>query len=255
MKTTRSVVAGALCAWILLTAQALAGGAFSGNWTLMPADQPGKVQFSLAQRRERGHSQHSSEWPAETFQGVDLAERGKRDVQFTITRDAGRFDCEGYLNNGVGAGVFLFTPDARFTKALAGLGFTGMDEDKQFAMATVDVTVEFARQMQAEKLEGLDTDKLIALRIFDVTPQYIREMRAEGLPMTAVDRVIAFRVHGIEVAGVRAIKALGLHADENQLVAMRVHGVTPEYIDRLKARGVRDLSIDQLVSLRVHGIE
>jgi hypothetical protein len=94
---------------------------------------------------------------------VDLAARGKRDVQFTITRDAGRFDCEGYMNNGVGAGVFLFTADANYSKAMRDLGFGGIDDYKQFAMATVDVTAEFARQMKAEKLDGLDTDKLIAL--------------------------------------------------------------------------------------------
>jgi hypothetical protein len=30
--------------------------------------------------------------------------------------------------------------------------------------------------------------------------------------------------------------------------------VTPEYIADLKSRGMKDLSVDQLVSLRIHGI-
>src|SRR5688572_7980776 len=194
MKTTRFVVAGILCAFTLLLAQvASAADTFSGNWTLMPSEQPGKVHFGLSYRRKHNQSQHSSDWPAEAFQGLDLAVRGKRDVQFAVTRDAGRFDCEGYLNNGVGAGVFLFTADASYAKAMASLGFTGIDEEKQFTMASVDVTAEFARQMKAEKLEGLDTDKLIALKIFEVTPQFIKEMRAEGMSMNDSDQVIAFR--------------------------------------------------------------
>ena len=36
---------------------------------------------------------------------------------------------------------------------------------------------------------------------------------------------------------------------------MRIHGVTPEYIADMKARGIHDLSIDKLVSMRIHGID
>jgi hypothetical protein len=36
---------------------------------------------------------------------------------------------------------------------------------------------------------------------------------------------------------------------------MRIHNVTPEYIAGLRTRGMEKLSIDQLVSLRIHGID
>ena len=88
------------------------------------------------------------------MQGLDLAVQGKRDVQFAITRDAGRFDCEGYLKDGEGAGIFHFTPDASYVKSMKALGFTGIDDEKQFAMAVHDVTLEFAKAMKAEKLDG-----------------------------------------------------------------------------------------------------
>ncbi|HEX6636377.1 MAG TPA: hypothetical protein VF033_01870 [Steroidobacteraceae bacterium] len=254
MKTTRFVVAGALCAWILLTARVLAAGEYSGNWTLMPSETAGKVNFGLVHRRGKNHSHHSSDWPVALFQGVDLAQRGKRDVQFSITRDAGRFDCEGYLNNGVGAGVFLFTPDPGFAQSLRALGFDGVDEEKQFTMATVDVTVEFAKAMKAEKLTGLTTDKLIALRIFDVTAQYIHDLRAEGLPMTDTDKVVAFRVHEVTVESVRAYRKLGIRADEDQLIAMHVHGATPKWIAEMRANGYQDLDVNQLIAFRVHEV-
>lgn len=254
MKTTRFVVMGALCAWILLTARAFAGGDYTGNWTLMPSEQPGKVNFGLVHRREHSNIQHSSDWPAEVFQGLDLSVRGKRDVQFSITRDAGRFDCEGYLNNGVGAGVFLFTPNPTFAKSMHELGFDGIDDNKQYAMAMVDVTTDFARAMKAEKLSGLDSEKLMALRIFDVTPQYIHDLRGEGLPMSESDKVIAFRVHQVSVASVREYRKIGLEADENQLIALHVHGATPEWVKDLRARGYEGLDTDKLIAFRVHDV-
>jgi hypothetical protein len=36
---------------------------------------------------------------------------------------------------------------------------------------------------------------------------------------------------------------------------MRIHNVTPEYISDMRARGIHDLSIDQLVSMKIHGID
>jgi hypothetical protein len=36
---------------------------------------------------------------------------------------------------------------------------------------------------------------------------------------------------------------------------MRIHGVSPEFIAQLKSRGMKDLTIEQLVSLRIHGID
>ena len=36
---------------------------------------------------------------------------------------------------------------------------------------------------------------------------------------------------------------------------MRIRQVTPEYISELRSRGMRDLSIDQLVNMRIHGID
>lgn len=269
---------------LAVSATALAADAFKGTWSILPSQQSGMVRFGLAHRLHGGHSNHESDWPVGSFQGLDLTATGKREVTFSITRDAGRFDCEGYLKNGEGAGIFTFTHDAKYATAMRSLGFTGIDDEKQFAMAVHDVSLEFARLMKAEKLSGLDSDKLIALRIFAVSPQFIRELRAEGLAADDADKLVAFRVHGVTAAMVKEVRAADLDVSEDmliafrvhgvspefitrmeslgfgkaqadQLVAMRVHGVTPEFVAEMRSRGLKNLSIDQLINLRVHGIE
>jgi hypothetical protein len=286
MKTSTSkVLALVLCAWALANPQvSTAAEELKGNWTLQPSEAAGKLSFGVMYRGGGNNMHSESDWPASDFQGLDVGARGKRDVNFTINRDAGRFACEGYLNDSQGAGIFLFTPDKKYTGEMAALGFTGIDEGKHFAMAVHDITIDFAKSIKAERLEGMDTDKLIAFGIFNVTPRFIREIRAEGLPVTDSDKLIAFRIHGVSPAMVRDVRNAGLTPTEDQfiamrihgvtpafiekveglgfknpeldqLVAMRIHGVTPEFISEMKSRGLKDLTIDQLVNLRIHGID
>ena len=172
------------------------------------------VKFGITYRHDDdGQSQHESDWPVSALQGIDLATPGKHDVKFTINREAGRIDGEGFVKGGEGAGIFRFEPNPNYAPAMARLGFDGIDAHMQFAMAIHDVTQEFARTMKAENLSGLDTDKLIAFRIFDVNPQFIRELRAEGLPARNADTLIAFRVHEVTPAVVRELRKTGLELE------------------------------------------
>src|ERR1700736_3508531 len=123
----------------------------SGDWTIRKSDDAGKVEFSLIEHHHGGTSSHESDWAASSFQGVDFSKAGRQDVHFTIARDAGKIECEGFLNNGEGAGIFHFQPDPNYAREMQSVGFT-VDDDKQFGMAVEDVSLEFARQMKGEHI-------------------------------------------------------------------------------------------------------
>lgn len=281
MRKIVTILAPVLCMWTMSMAAFAAER--EGSWTMMPATEAGQVHFTVIERRERGTSHNESDWPVSAFQGLDLATRARHDVKFAIARDAGRIDCEGYLADGSGAGTFRFTPDPTFVRTMSDLGFGGIDDGEQFAMAVHDVSLDFARQMKSENVRGLDADKLIAFRIFDVSPRFIRDLRQEGLTATDADNLVAFRIHGVSPALVREVRRAGIDVDEeglvafqihgvspqfiaeleklgytnvdsDDLVAMKIHGVTPEFISDMKSRGLKDLSVDKLVALRIHGI-
>src|SRR5256712_4210 len=212
---------------ILGVAKALGGETQSGDWTIRRSDTPGKVEFSLMDSRAGRHFQYSLEWPASDFSGLDFSKPGRQEVHFTISRDAGKFECEGFLHDGEGAGLFHFLADARYPQEMKSLGFERIDGDRQLAMAIHDVSLKFAKDIRAKNLQGLDTDKLIAFRIHGVTPDFIGQLKKLGYA----------------------------HPEPDQLIAMRIHGVTPDFITGLQSRGMKNLSIDQLVSLRIHGID
>lgn len=168
-----------LIVYILVVCTLLAGWMsraaenFSGTWTIEHSDEPGKVEFALIHHQHGNSSSHESAWPLSVFVGLDVSKPGKQEVKFTITRDAGRLDCEGFVNNGEGAGVFHFVADPKFPSEMNSLGFVGIDEEKQYSMAVLDVSLNFAKEMKGEHLQGLDTDKLIAFRIFNVNSGFI----------------------------------------------------------------------------------
>jgi hypothetical protein len=224
-----------------------------GDWTISKSDVPGKIEFSLIQHHHGGQSNHSSDWPMNSFHGVDFSKPGRQDVQFTISRDAGKIDCEGFLNNGEGAGLFHFQPDANYSREMKALGFD-IDEEKQFSTAVQDVSIDFARQMKAEHLSDLDTDKLIAFRIFGVDSQFIHELRAEGLNVSDTDKLVAFRIHGVTPEMVRSLREAGYSPDEDTLIAMRIHGATPEWMKQLKQRGYDHVDLEKLIAFRIHGV-
>jgi hypothetical protein len=229
----------------------------SGDWTITKSDNPGKVEFSLIEHHHGGRSSHQSDWPATSFQGVDFSKGGRQDVHFTIVRDAGKIDCEGFLNNGEGAGLFHFQPDANFSREMNSLGFSvddDKDDEQQFSMAVMDVTLDFARQMKNEHLSGLDGGKLIAFRIFGVDSAFIEALRAEGLKISEADKLVAFRIHGVSPEMVRSLHQAGYSPDEDTLIAMRIHGATPEWIAELKQRGYDHIDLEKLIAFRIHGV-
>src|SRR6266403_5202334 len=182
---------------ILGVAKALGSESQSGDWTIRRSEIPGRVEFSLMDSRAGRHFHTSSDWPASDFSGLDFSKSGRQQVHFTIARDAGKFECEGFLHDGEGAGLFHFIADAKYAQEMKALGFEGIDGEKQWAMAIHDVSLKFARDIKAQNLQGLDTDKLIAFKIHGVTPEFIAAIRAAGLSISDSDKLIAFRIHGV----------------------------------------------------------
>jgi hypothetical protein len=220
----------------------------SGDWTIRHSDEAGKVEFSLIEHHHGGNSNHESDWPMSSFGGVDFSRPGRQDVHFTIARDAGRLECEGFLNNGEGAGIFHFQPDPNYSGEMRKLGFD-VDDEKQYSMAVQDVSLDFARQMKNEHL----TD-LIAFRIFRVDSAFIEELRSAGVKISDSNKLVAFRIHGVTPQMIRSLHAAGYTPDEDTLIAMRIHGATPEFVEELKKRGYDHVDLEKLIAFRIHGV-
>lgn len=182
LRRTLASLGVAICA-LSVVAGAGAGDAVRGAWTILKSDSPDMVDLVLVAHYPVGDSSDEDDWSMSSFPGIDFSKPGRQNVRFTISRDAGKIDCEGFLKNGEGAGTFRFQPDPGYAREMQQLGIP-VDDSKQYRMAVMDVSLEFARQMQAEHLTGLDADKLVEFRIHNVDTAFIAYLREAGVKVS-----------------------------------------------------------------------
>lgn len=274
---TRTIVTAGAAAWMLTGA--VASEITSGQWTMQRSERPGMVQFTMQSSAKKHRFNTSSDWPTSAFSELDLAQ----DTQFTLIRDAGKFEYEGALRNSAGGGTFQFSPDPSYAQEMNALGFDGV-KDKQIHFAMHDVSLNFAREMKSANLRKLDTDKLLAFRIHGVSRKFIEDLKAAGQDERDSNHLIAFRIHGVTPDMIKRVRAVGYtpnsemliafrihgvtpdfidevrklgfeHPQPEQLLSMRIHGVTPEYIGEMQGRGVKNLTLDKLVAMKIHGLD
>jgi hypothetical protein len=178
----------ALCA-LAVGAGNRSGEPLAGEWKIRKSGDPASVVFTLVEHHQGGNYSDEDDWPVSSFPGVDFSRPGHQNVRFTISRDAGKIDCEGFLDNGEGPGTFHFLPDPGYVREMRQMDFL-VDELKEYRMAVMDVSLEFARQMRAEHLTGLDADKLIEFRIHSVDSAYIAYLRAAGLRISDSNKLV-----------------------------------------------------------------
>jgi hypothetical protein len=158
-----------------------------------------------------------------------------------------------------------------------------VDLDKYIAMKIQGVTPEFAAEMAQAGFGKLSADDLIACKIHGVSPEQIAKMKQQGFEVKTIQDAISFRIFNVTPEFVSGMKAAGFaNLTQQQIVTLRVQGVTPEYaqeiakqfpgatvedviktrifhidgafIEQAKKFGLKQMTLEKLVQLRISGI-
>jgi hypothetical protein len=236
--------------------QAAALEPMNQSCTLSAGDKPGTIRLETGRGDCQAHrhcGSNMSDIPLSRFTGIsiaDLANSGEH-LTATLAAEAGTFTCEGTVSNSELNGNSAFTPDAAFVARMEKMGFTGLDSEKLLPYAYLDVESGWARSLKEMGIQGLDSDKLIALRIFNVNTDYVHSLTALGYALPDADQLISLRVQGVNAEEVSQIRSLGYQPTIDQLIQIRIFKITPEFIHRMQARGLKNLTIDKLVQIRI----
>lgn len=233
----------------------------SGKCEVSPAGKTGEIQISLYSKNCsqeddcRDHNRMTKN--ISSFTGLterDFQNEGSH-VEGILKAEAGELHCMGQIKNSELHGEFSFTPNPAFIDKMREMGFTGLTTEKLEVYTIFGIDTSWIHGLQTAGVKGLTPDKLIPLRIFHVDPDYIRQMSAEGYSLPNAEDLIAFKVHKVSPADVRAIRAMGYTPTKSELIQMKIFKITPEYIQKMQSRGMKDLTIAKLVQIRIFKLD
>ncbi|HEX3438267.1 MAG TPA: hypothetical protein VHT24_15980 [Pseudacidobacterium sp.] len=227
--------------------------------SISPATEAGRVEFKLENDScEDGsgshcHSHNDNEMPLSNFTNFSLADL-KNDgahIDAVVAAEAGKLTCSGTVHDLTLSGEATFVPDPAFVARMRQMGFTGYTAEKLEAYTLFHVETAWIQSLQSAGISGIDSDNIIALRIFKVDAPFAKGMTDLGYPNLSAEKLIAFKIHGVNPEEVKQYRALGYQPTADELIQMRIFKVTPDFIQRMQARGFNNLSINKLVQIRI----
>jgi hypothetical protein len=228
----------------------------TGSCSVAASSNAAEVDFRLERGGCGGNgdcgSTHTQE-PLSAFFGFTLADlqREGAHVDAVIRAEAGTITCSGAVHNGRMSGAFQFVPDPAFVDRMLQMGYHDLDAEKLQAYTLFRIGIAWVHSLQAAGVSGLDSGNLIAMRIFHVDTDYIRSLNALGYPTPDAGKLIALRVQHVDPEEVKQVRALGYQPTLDELIQMRIFKITPDFIHRMQAKGLNNLTISKLVQIRI----
>jgi beta-lactamase regulating signal transducer with metallopeptidase domain len=184
------------------------------------------------------------------------AASGPTPAKFHIDQDAGIFEFEGTFDRGRGEGSFLFKPNLDFPAMLRALGVrevdrVGIHQLKNLAFAPMSAA-DVQELMRIGLSPPLTLRHVVDLAVYRVTPTYLRALKSLGIRgIDSVRAVIEAKVFGLPVPYASDIVAVGFTSlTYRQLIEMYRAGITPAFIRQQQVALGRDLTPEELISLR-----
>jgi hypothetical protein len=136
-------------------------------------------------------------------------------VDARMKAESGAMRCVGTVHDAAMRGTYSFTPDAAFVKRMEAMGF-----DDQ----------------TPERLQGY--------AMLDVATTWVKEMKDVGVTEMTAQKLM----------GLKALK-VGYSPTQEELIQMSVFKIDAPFVERMRARGFQNLTIAQLVKIKVFKLD
>jgi hypothetical protein len=169
--------------------------------------------------------------------------------------EPGDLQCSGTVHDGILSGRYEFTPHAAFVQKMASMGFNEITPRKQEGFLMLDITTLWVQQMKDAGVTELTTNKLMGLKALHVDRDYIRGMSEAGYPELRAGKLTEMKAVGVTPEKAREAKALGFQPTEQELIQMSIFKVDRPFVERMRARGLTNLTLDKLIKVKIFKLE
>jgi hypothetical protein len=190
---------------------------------------------------------------AASFSGIttsDLTREGAH-LDAVLSADPGTLHCIGVVHDLQLTGSYVFEPNSKFIEQMRDLGIAGLASDQLLPYTLFHVQRDWVESLKKAGVTGINGGNLLTLRIFKVDADYVRSLQSLGYPPPSAEKLIALRVQGVDPAEIKQVQAMGYHPTIDELIQMRIFKVTPDFIERMRAKGFENLTIAKLVQIRI----
>jgi hypothetical protein len=193
-----------------------------------------------------------SRWSVVTPQ--DLQHEGAA-VDARMKAESGEIRCAGTVHDAALRGTYSFSPDAGFARRMEAMGFDEQTPERLEGYAMLDVTTEWVKEMKDAGVTEMTAQKLMGLRALKVDPSYVKAMAAAGYPELRANKLTSMKAVGVSPEKVQAVRAMGYSPTQEELIQMSVFKIDAPFVERMKARGFKNLTIAQLVKIKVFKLD
>ncbi|MCU1224100.1 MAG: hypothetical protein JWQ42_2193 [Edaphobacter sp.] len=205
----------------------------------------------------RDCNENNIQEPQNAFVGLSLEELRHEGahIDAVLSAEAGRLTCTGTIHDSKLTGEFTFEPNRAFVEQMKALGITGLNSEKLEAYTLFHIEASWVQSLQRAGVTGIDASNLIAMRIFKVDADYVQRLASLGFPNLPAEKLIAMSIHGVDTADIKQVRAMGYQPNVDELIQMRIFKVTPDFIHRMQAKGLNNLTISKLVQIRIFKLD
>ena len=252
----RGVVLG-VC---LLLAAAAACAETTGSCSIAAGRWDGKMTFSWDRGEcsgERHCHEGSSDMEWGKWTGIapeDLRHEGTA-IDARMSAEAGEMRCTGKVHDGTLEGSYSFTPNADFSRKMQAMGFDNLTPDQLQGYAFLDVTTSWVKDLKEAHVKDMTSENLMGLRALKVDATYVHSMASDGYPELEASKLTSMKAVGVTPEKVKAVRAMGYSPTEEELIQMSVFKIDAPFVQRMKARGFKSLTISQLVQIKVFKLD
>ena len=184
----------------------------------------------------------------------DLQHEGTN-IDARMKADSGEMRCVGTIHDAALRGTYSFTPDAAFVKRMEAMGFDDQTPDRLQGYAMLDITTEWIKGMKDAGVTEMNARNLMGLKALKVDQAYVKAMAAAGYPEMRAQKLTSMKAVGVSPEKVQAIRAMGYSPTQEELIQMSVFKIDAPFVERMKARGFKNLTIAQLVKIKVFKLD
>jgi hypothetical protein len=191
---------------------------------------------------------------------ADLQREGAS-IDARMKGEAGEMRCVGTVHDSEMHGAYSFTPDPDFTHRMEALGFTFPSQtdqqtnDRLQGYTMLDITTEWVKAMKDAGVQGMTAENIMGLRALGVNAKYVHDMAAAGYPELDAGKLTGMKAVGVSPEKVQQIRAMGYSPTQEELIQMSVFKIDAPFVERMKARGLTNLTIAKLVQIKVFKLD